>query len=309
METLSTPIFENSIARIGTFRCPATHPHFANTGPIRHGHLIVFPRTAVRIVLPGCEPLVADPTTVMFYNYQQTYRRELLSQAGDYCEWFAFAPTLLAAALADFACDSAPDLNRPFQLHHAPSEPQSYLLQRLIVTHLLQQRAQREELDSFWLWLDEALLTLLSRSIAYCYAIQQTTLPDRPHNPTIRRQAEIVSTVQAHLATAFMQKITLAELAAIVNLSSYELCRIFRAHSGRTIHTYLTQLRLRHALWLLPDYRGDLTRLALDLGYSSHSHFSNSFRSTFGFTPAHLCKKSVNIADVIPEKMRKNLIV
>lgn len=307
MDPLSTLLFENSIARIGSFRCPAHHPHFADSGPIRYGHLIVFPRTAVRIVFAGCEPLVVDPTTVMFYNYQQSYRRELLSQAGDCCEWFAFAPTLLAAALADCQCDTATDIDQPFQLHHAPSDPQSYLLQRLIVTHLLQQRAQQEAADT--LWLDEALLTLLSRAIAYSYAMPQTTITYRPDSQTIRRQAEMVRTVQAHLATTFMQKITLADLASTVYLSPYELCRIFRAHSGRTIHAHLTQLRLRHALSLLPDYAGDLTTLALELGYSSHSHFSNGFRRAFGVTPARLCKKSGNIADVMPEKMRKNLIV
>jgi AraC-like DNA-binding protein len=29
-----------------------------------------------------------------------------------------------------------------------------------------------------------------------------------------------------------------------------------------------------------------LTRLALDLGYSSHSHFTASFRRAFGLTPS-----------------------
>ena len=175
------------------------------------------------------------------------------------------------------------------------------------MAYLLQQRANHEEPDT--LWLDEALLTLLSRSIAYSYAIQRTTITHRPNSQTLRRQAEIVRTVQAHLATAFMQKITLAELASSVYLSPYELCRIFRAHSGWTIHAYITQLRLRHALWLLPDYAGDLTTLALDLGYSSHSHFSNGFRSAFGVTPARLCKKSGSLMNIIQKKMRKNLIV
>jgi AraC-like DNA-binding protein len=30
----------------------------------------------------------------------------------------------------------------------------------------------------------------------------------------------------------------------------------------------------------------DLTRLALDLGYSSHSHFTDAFRRSFGVTPS-----------------------
>jgi AraC-like DNA-binding protein len=43
-------------------------------------------------------------------------------------------------------------------------------------------------------------------------------------------------------------------------------------------------VRLRAALEALPGQ--DLTQLALDLGYSSHSHFSERFRQVYGRTPS-----------------------
>ena len=48
-----------------------------------------------------------------------------------------------------------------------------------------------------------------------------------------------------------------------------------------TITRYRHALRLRIALDRLPDC-DDLTDLALDLGYSSHSHFTRAFRDHFG---------------------------
>jgi AraC family transcriptional regulator len=36
----------------------------------------------------------------------------------------------------------------------------------------------------------------------------------------------------------------------------------------------------------LRDARGDLTGIALDLGYSSHSHFTFAFRRHFGYAPS-----------------------
>jgi AraC-like DNA-binding protein len=45
------------------------------------------------------------------------------------------------------------------------------------------------------------------------------------------------------------------------------------------------QLRLARALIELP-HANDLTQLALDLGFSSHSHFAASFRRAFGSTPS-----------------------
>jgi AraC-like DNA-binding protein len=51
------------------------------------------------------------------------------------------------------------------------------------------------------------------------------------------------------------------------------------------LHQYLTQLRLAHALDALPS-TSDLTQLALDVGFSSHSHFTSRFRRAFGTTPS-----------------------
>ena len=48
----------------------------------------------------------------------------------------------------------------------------------------------------------------------------------------------------------------------------------------------MTRLRLRASLEHLADGADDLTTLALDLGFSSHSHFTAAFRQTYGRTPA-----------------------
>ena len=52
-----------------------------------------------------------------------------------------------------------------------------------------------------------------------------------------------------------------------------------------TLYRYQLRLRLARALDLLARY-DDLTRLGLDLGFSSHSHFSSAFRSAYGRSPS-----------------------
>jgi len=64
----------------------------------------------------------------------------------------------------------------------------------------------------------------------------------------------------------------------------FHLCRVFRTATGTSLHAYRSQLRLREALGRVPD-AADLTALALDLGYASHSHFTQAFRRAFGTTP------------------------
>ena len=66
----------------------------------------------------------------------------------------------------------------------------------------------------------------------------------------------------------------------------HHLSRIFQHHTGFTIHRYLVQLRMRQALERLAGGEQNLTMLALDLGFSSHSHFTDAFRREFGCAPS-----------------------
>jgi AraC-like DNA-binding protein len=71
-----------------------------------------------------------------------------------------------------------------------------------------------------------------------------------------------------------------------VHYSPYHLARLFRREVGVPIHQYVNRLRLAAALERLADGVADPTELALDLGYSSHSHFSDYFRRAFGTSPS-----------------------
>jgi AraC-like DNA-binding protein len=69
-------------------------------------------------------------------------------------------------------------------------------------------------------------------------------------------------------------------------VSPFHLARVFHERAGVPVHRYLTRLRLRAALDRLMGGADDLTALALDLGFSSHSHFTDAFRTEFGRPPS-----------------------
>lgn len=277
----STLLFATSLLKIGRFCCPVVHPQFQDTGPIVSGHLIVFPRTSVYIQYPDAPPIVADPNQIMFYNLHQRYRRASLSADGDRCEWFAFAPDLLISALQEYEPQVVDQPERPFAFTHAPGSPQIYLHQRQVVEHLC--RAAQPDI----LYVEETMLITLSMLLAHVYQYRRRK-QRRARPATYQQQIAIVQAIQAELATRFQEKLLLKELAAQVYLSPYELCRIFRAHTGCTIHRYVNQLRLCTALESVTNTDADLTDLALTLGYNSHSHFTSAFRQTFGATPTRL---------------------
>jgi AraC family transcriptional regulator len=71
-----------------------------------------------------------------------------------------------------------------------------------------------------------------------------------------------------------------------VHSSPYHLARVFRHHTGESIHSYRTGLRLRLGLQLVADPDVDIASAAIALGFASHSHFTTSFGRLFRMTPS-----------------------
>jgi AraC family transcriptional regulator len=108
--------------------------------------------------------------------------------------------------------------------------------------------------------------------------------------PSTRR---LIARTKRFLEAAFANPLRLADIAEAVGASPAYLTDVFSRVEGVPLHRYLTQLRLARALVELPDAR-DLTTLALSLGFSSHSHFTASFRRAFGCTPSQFRKATRN---------------
>ena len=112
------------------------------------------------------------------------------------------------------------------------------------------------------------------------------------HGAAARRAAALAADAQVLIAGSFTGRITLDGLARTLGVSPFALCRAFRQATGSTVHQHLTSLRLATALEQLPRYHERLTDLALDLGFSSHSHFTQAFRSYFGRAPSALLRSA-----------------
>lgn len=95
------------------------------------------------------------------------------------------------------------------------------------------------------------------------------------------------------LAIRYMEPLTLDDMAAAVELSTFHAARLFREHTGLTLHHYRNQLRLTEGLHRLAEPSCSLTDIALDLGYSSHSHFTAAFRRAFGVTPSRARQQGI----------------
>ena len=99
------------------------------------------------------------------------------------------------------------------------------------------------------------------------------------HDPRCVRRAKAI------LHEANGARLMLSEIAGELGVTPIYLTQAFKRAEGVPLYRYQTRLRLGRALAELPE-RSDITDLALELGYSSHSHFTAAFRQALGVTPS-----------------------
>jgi AraC-like DNA-binding protein len=100
-----------------------------------------------------------------------------------------------------------------------------------------------------------------------------------------RDAKELVGRVKAYLAHGSPARAGLAEIAGAVHVSPSYLAQAFRAIEQMPLYRYALHVRLQRAASLLARY-DDLARLAVELGFASHSHFSTTFLRWAGCTPS-----------------------
>jgi AraC-like DNA-binding protein len=108
--------------------------------------------------------------------------------------------------------------------------------------------------------------------------LSQQERPATPARAVVERAKEVLH-AHAH------EVLSLEFVSNAVGVTPIYLTQTFTRSEGLPLYRYQMRLRLSRALLELPTCR-DLTALALDLGFSNHSHFTTKFRETFGITPS-----------------------
>lgn len=259
-------------------------------------HDLVFPRRGVFVKHVGRRETVADANAVLFFNPEEGYCVSHPVGCGDDCTVFTFPLETLREAAALFDPALADSENRPFRFSQASSSPECCVL-----LHRLRRHLHDGYEDS--IACDESALRLLH--LVFGQAYHRSDI--KPLRASTRRaHEETTNATRLLLNDSYRLPLTLNEIARRVHTSPFHLARIFRAGTGRPVHRYLADLRCRAALARLFDGEPDLTALALELGFSSHSHFSAAFRRTFGCPPSE-CRRRVTAAEL--RQMSKNLKV
>ena len=239
-------------------------------GPSADEHTVttqlVFPYRGVYVRHLGNDDAVAESNQVLFFNAYEEYRVSHPVAGGD----ASLSVIVDDGQLRELAPRSllGDGARLTFRRQRLRIDARAQALVAVLRHSLRQQIAEPLEAESL-------TLTLAQRALG----------PRTAHVPgaSVGRQ-RLVDRAKLVLAGDLARRWTLAEVAKHVRCSPVYLTQVFQQVEGLPLYRYQLRLRLARALDLLGQY-DDLTSLALDLGFSSHSHFTAAFRAAYGRTP------------------------
>lgn len=94
-----------------------------------------------------------------------------------------------------------------------------------------------------------------------------------------------VEYVATYIRENYRRRLTLAEMASVVNLSRWRLCHLFKDGMGTSPERFLTQVRLERAKQLLERDFLTVKEVMNQVGMSDASFFARSFKAAYGITP------------------------
>jgi AraC family transcriptional regulator len=228
---------------------------------------VVFPYRGVYVRHLGQEQAVAEANQAFFFNAAEGYTVSHPLPGGDASLTLVIGETQLRelappALLRDGAALA-------FRQQRLRIDARAQVLVALLRHSLREKIAEPLEAEGL-------ALTLIQRALG----------PRTAHaaGASVGTQ-RLVDRVKLVLASDLARRWTLAEIAAEVRGSPVYLTQVFQQVEGLPLYRYQLRLRLARALDLIAQY-DDLTALSLDLGFSSHSHFSASFRQMYGRSPS-----------------------
>jgi AraC-like DNA-binding protein len=228
---------------------------------------LVFPYRGVYVRHLGRSDAVAEANQVLFFNEAEGYRISHPISGGD----ASLDLMMDEAAVRELAPRGMVRQGSTVAFHQQRLriDPRTQALMALLRHSLSRNVAETLEAETL-------ALTLIRRALGERTSHAAGASPGR---------RKLVDRAKVVLSTDLTRRWTLAEIGAEVGVSPVYLTQVFQQVEAMPLYRYHLRLRLARALDLLGRY-DDLTALSVDLGFSSHSHFSAAFRQAYGRTPA-----------------------
>lgn len=147
----------------------------------------------------------------------------------------------------------------------------------------------------------QRLLRLLSALMDLSAEKQAQSLSSLQLRPVFRpADQQRIDAICLFLNEHFKDEIDFASLSRRFQMDQASLCRFFRRATGRTMTTYINELRVGAAAQLLLQTDASILDICFQVGFGNYSNFNRQFKRIKGFGPRtlrrHLVSGPVNAA-------------
>lgn len=97
--------------------------------------------------------------------------------------------------------------------------------------------------------------------------------------------------VYAYVMKHFNEKISIAELAALTNMTPTSFSRYFKNHANKTFSEFLSEIRIGHACKLLIDKKRNSSQACYESGFQTLSNFNRQFKTVMKRTPTQYVRE------------------
>lgn len=109
-------------------------------------------------------------------------------------------------------------------------------------------------------------------------------LSPKPHNKP-KGYKENLKTVIDYMNENYAAGVSCSELSKLIKMDKYGFIRAFKKQTNKTPYEYLLDLKIEKAKKMLKDGKYSITEISMLCGFSSHSHFTTTFRKKIGISP------------------------
>lgn len=105
-------------------------------------------------------------------------------------------------------------------------------------------------------------------------------------------QTSIVQATLDFLHLKMVEQVAIADVAKAMGYSIPHLCRIFKTHTGKGVMAHLLDLRIERAKELLRKTNLNVSEIALQVGFNSHTSFGIAFLNRAKLSPREYRKRA-----------------
>lgn len=125
------------------------------------------------------------------------------------------------------------------------------------------------------------------------YLLRNYVVKNESTRDNIRRIRNLnrLNPVMKYIQENYSEPITNQELAALVHVSEYRFCHLFKESLGQSPSNYINEVRLKKAYHLLEQKEMTIAEIAAAVGFQDYNNFGRLFRKYYGFAPSNVWRK------------------